>query len=127
VDHWWSMDHSMRNTALDHRGQLRLTVFYMCVAATYEIGTPVPNTPCSFTVNATSKKQGTILSPTYPGAYPKDLSCNYQFLGSTGQRIRIEFRDFDLFFGGPQYVFCEYISDWSIFLLSKTQNFFNLI
>jgi hypothetical protein len=82
-------------------------MFYMFVAATYEIGTPVPNTPCSFTVHVTSKKQGMIVSPTYPGAYPKDLSCNYQFLGLTGQRIRIEFRDFDLFFGGPQYVFCE--------------------
>jgi hypothetical protein len=71
----------------------------------YEIGTPVPNTACSFTVHAQSKKQGTIVSPTYPGAYPKDLSCSYQFLGLPGQRIRIEFRDFDLFFGGPQYVF----------------------
>ncbi|XP_021914332.1 cubilin isoform X4 [Zootermopsis nevadensis] len=73
--------------------------------STYEIGTPVPNTPCSFTVHAASKKQGMIVSPTYPGAYPKDLSCTYQFLGLAGQRIRIEFRDFDLFFGGPHCPF----------------------
>jgi hypothetical protein len=69
----------------------------------------VPNTPCSFKVHADNKKQGVIISPTYPGAYPKDLSCSYQFMGVIGQRIRIEFRDFDLFFGGPQYVFCQYI------------------
>ncbi|PSN56363.1 hypothetical protein C0J52_03754 [Blattella germanica] len=65
----------------------------------------LPNTPCSFTIHAASKKQGMIVSPTYPGAYPKDLSCSYQFLGLTGQRIRIEFRDFDLFFGGPHCPF----------------------
>jgi hypothetical protein len=79
---------------------------FICLAATYEIGTQVPNTPCTFTVHASNKKQGVIVSPTYPGAYPKDLSCSYQFMGLTGQRIRIEFRDFDLFFGGPQYVIC---------------------
>ncbi|XP_023718957.1 bone morphogenetic protein 1 isoform X3 [Cryptotermes secundus] len=73
--------------------------------STYEIGTPVPNTPCSFKVHAANKKQGVIVSPTYPGAYPKDLSCSYQFMGLTGQRIRIEFRDFDLFFGGPHCPF----------------------
>lgn len=89
----------------------------MCLAAVYEIGTPVPNNPCSFTVHATSKKQGTIVSPTYPGAYPKDLSCTYKFLGLPGQRIRIEFRDFDLFFGGPQYVFYQHIIECSIFFV----------
>ena len=81
---------------------MTINTVYVYFAATYEIGTPVPNTPCSFTVHAASKKQGMIVSPTYPGAYPKDLSCSYQFLGLTGQRIRIEFRDFDLTFGGPQ-------------------------
>ena len=72
------------------------------VIAEYEIGTPVPNTPCSFTVNGTAKRSGFIVSPTYPGAYPKELSCSYQFLGQDGQRVRLEFRDFDLFFGGMQ-------------------------
>lgn len=74
------------------------------LSAEFEIGTPVPNTPCSYTVHASSKRQGMIMSPTYPGAYPKDLSCSYQFLGLQSQRIRLEFRDFDLFFGGPQWV-----------------------
>lgn len=69
-------------------------------ASEYEIGTPVPSLPCSFIINATLKRTGNILSPTYPGTYPKDLVCTYQFIGKIGQRVRLEFRDFDLFFGG---------------------------
>ncbi|XP_063244265.1 cubilin [Bacillus rossius redtenbacheri] len=71
----------------------------------YEVGTPEPNSPCNFTVHSTSKKTGVIVSPTYPGAYPKDLNCSYLFKGQMGQRIRLEFRDFDLFFGGPHCPF----------------------
>lgn len=72
------------------------------ISAEYEIGTPIAGTPCSFLVKGAVKPNGVILSPTYPGAYPKALTCTYQFLGVIGERIRLEFRDFDLFFGGPQ-------------------------
>ncbi|XP_034938400.1 bone morphogenetic protein 1 isoform X2 [Chelonus insularis] len=74
-------------------------------ASEYEIGTPAPYTPCSFLVNSTVKGTGSILSPTYPGTYPKDLVCTYRFIGKIGQRIRLEFRDFDLFYGGPHCPF----------------------
>ncbi|XP_063987836.1 cubilin-like isoform X3 [Diachasmimorpha longicaudata] len=74
-------------------------------ASEYEVGTPAPSTPCSFVVNSTIKRTGTILSPTYPGTYPKDLACTYKFMGNSGQRVRLEFRDFDLFFGGPHCPF----------------------
>ncbi|XP_043504117.1 dorsal-ventral patterning tolloid-like protein 1 isoform X1 [Polistes fuscatus] len=70
-------------------------------ASEFEVGTPVPSAPCSFTVKSVVKRTGNILSPTYPGTYPKDLTCSYQFIGEPSQRIRLEFRDFDLFFGGP--------------------------
>ena len=43
-----------------------------------------------------------LFSPTYPGTYPKALDCAYKFIGEPGQRIRLEFRDFDLFYGGAQ-------------------------
>ncbi|CAK9794637.1 Tolloid-like protein 1 [Anthophora quadrimaculata] len=69
-------------------------------ASEFEVGTPAPSTPCSFTVNSEHKRNGNILSPTYPGTYPKGLACTYQFTGKPGQRVRLEFRDFDLFFGG---------------------------
>lgn len=72
--------------------------------AEYEVGTQASNTPCSFMIDAEAKRSGNILSPTYPGTYPKNLTCSYQFIGKKGQRVRLEFRDFDLFFGGPQYV-----------------------
>lgn len=75
---------------------------YILISAEYEVGTPAPSTPCTFTVDAAIKRTGNILSPTYPGAYPKDLVCSYQFIGQPSQRVRLEFRDFDLFFGGPQ-------------------------
>lgn len=71
----------------------------------YEVGAPVTNSPCSFLVKGAVKPTGTIQSPTYPGAYPKALACHYQFLGKPGQRVRLEFRDFDLFFGGPHCPF----------------------
>ena len=38
----------------------------------------------------------------HPGTYPKNIRCGYKFIGEPGQRIRLEFRDFDLFYGGAQ-------------------------
>lgn len=76
--------------------------FIIIHLAEYEVGTPVIGSPCSYIVNFAQKRTGFLVSPTYPGAYPKDMSCTYQFIGKPGQRVRIEFRDFDLFFGGPQ-------------------------
>ncbi|XP_038112468.1 uncharacterized protein LOC6035079 isoform X2 [Culex quinquefasciatus] len=71
----------------------------------YEIGQPVIGSTCSYVINFAQKRTGAIISPTYPGAYPKDMSCTYQFIGKPNQRVRIEFRDFDLFFGGPHCPF----------------------
>lgn len=68
----------------------------------YDVGAPVAGTPCSYIINFSQKRTGAIISPTYPGVYPKAVSCTYQFIGKEGQRIRIEMRDFDLFYGGPQ-------------------------
>ncbi|XP_037944623.1 uncharacterized protein LOC119677377 isoform X3 [Teleopsis dalmanni] len=76
-------------------------------ASEYEIGIPIAGSPCSYTITPSMSinKSGALISPTYPGAYPKDMSCTYQFLGETNQRVRLEFRDFDLFFGGPHCPF----------------------
>ncbi|XP_044013661.1 dorsal-ventral patterning tolloid-like protein 1 isoform X2 [Aphidius gifuensis] len=74
-------------------------------ASEFEVGTPAPNAPCSFMINSTLKRTGNILTPTYPGTYPKNLVCTYKFYGEPRQRVRIEFRDFDLFFGGPHCPF----------------------
>jgi len=57
---------------------------------------------CSFIVYARHQKHGEIMTPTYPGSYPKDLNCQYKFIGDENQRLRLEFRDFDLFYGGAQ-------------------------
>lgn len=77
-------------------------MFLLENVALFEIGTPVTGSACSFTITPHKNKSDVFISPTYPGAYPKDMSCTYQFIGESNQRVRLEFRDFDLFFGGPQ-------------------------
>ncbi|KAI1301505.1 Cubilin [Halotydeus destructor] len=68
-------------------------------------GTPTPHQVCSFTTYSEQKREGQFRSPTYPGVYPKNLNCQYRFLGRKGQRVRLEFMDFDLFFGGSHCPF----------------------
>lgn len=77
-------------------------MFFFSFVAIYEIGTPITGSPCSFTITPHKNKSDVFISPTYPGAYPKDMFCTYHFIGESNQRVRLEFRDFDLFFGGPQ-------------------------
>ena len=74
----------------------------------YHLGTPMPNIhgpkgdSCSFVIYAKSRSMGEIMTPTYPGTYPKNMQCSYKFIGKPNQRMRLEFRDFDLFYGGAQ-------------------------
>lgn len=79
--------------------------WYSLFAAIFEIGIPITGSPCSFTITPLRNKSDIFISPTYPGTYPKDLFCTYHFIGEKNQRVRLEFRDFDLFFGGPQWVY----------------------
>ncbi|XP_050295941.1 cubilin isoform X2 [Anthonomus grandis grandis] len=71
----------------------------------FEVGAPTGAGPCNYLVKGAVRHTGNIVSPTYPGAYPKNLNCTYQFLGAPGERIRLEFRDFDLFYGGQHCPF----------------------
>jgi len=76
----------------------------------FRLGTPLPSSgslgeksdSCSFVIYSKSRKTGEIMTPTYPGIYPKNMECRYKFIGEPGQRLRLEFRDFDLFYGGAQ-------------------------
>ncbi|XP_035216959.1 cubilin-like, partial [Stegodyphus dumicola] len=74
-------------------------------ASQYVVGTPSPDSVCSFTVFSDNQREGEFRSPTYPGVYPKNLHCQYRFLGRKGQRVRLEFMDFDLVFGGAHCPF----------------------
>ncbi|XP_071744912.1 LOW QUALITY PROTEIN: cubilin [Lepeophtheirus salmonis] len=81
----------------------------------YNIGTPIPNVisqkgeTCSFLIYAKHKKRGEIMTPTYPGTYPKNTHCTFKFIGEPNQRLRLEFRDFDLFYGGAHCPF-DYVT-----------------
>ncbi|XP_074605694.1 cubilin-like isoform X2 [Brevipalpus obovatus] len=74
-------------------------------ASPFIAGTPSPRELCSFTIFSDIKKEGFFQSPTYPGVYPKNIECKYLFKGGKGQRIKIEFLDFDLFYGGAHCPF----------------------
>ncbi len=81
----------------------------------YHLGTPLPNLEntksetCSFVIYSRQRKAGEIMTPTYPGIYPKNMECTYKFVGEVGQRLRVEFRDFDLFYGGAHCPF-DYVT-----------------
>ncbi|XP_028968828.1 cubilin-like [Galendromus occidentalis] len=75
-------------------------------ASRFILGTPAsPGSICSFNIHGSQKREGDFYSPTYPGVYPKNLDCQYRFIGTKGQRIRLEFMDFDLSFGGSHCPF----------------------
>ncbi|RWS19627.1 cubilin-like protein, partial [Leptotrombidium deliense] len=61
-----------------------------------------------FEVSSDEMREGTFMSPTYPGVYPKNLQCVYTFLGRKGQRLKIKFNDYDLFYGNEHCPF-DYI------------------
>ncbi|XP_046913472.2 uncharacterized protein LOC124494340 isoform X1 [Dermatophagoides farinae] len=74
-------------------------------ATPYVAGTPMPNEICSYTIYSEVRREGEFMSPTYPGVYPKNITCYYLFKGVKGQRVKLEFMDFDLFYGGSH---CPY-------------------
>lgn len=61
----------------------------------------------AFLIEANKKKKGSILSPTYPGTYPSNFCAVYLLKGNPDDRIRLYFRDFDVYFGGEH---CPYDS-----------------
>ena len=71
----------------------------------YHLGTPIPNPSsekgeiCSFTINASSKKEGEIMTPTYPGTYPKNMECSYKFIGEFHRFLDV----CKIFEGRPRY------------------------
>lgn len=66
-----------------------------------QIGPPLRGTLCNHIIDSQEHREGEFQSITYPGVYVKGLACSYKFLGSPGQRVRLEFFDLDLYSGGP--------------------------
>ncbi|XP_074663096.1 cubilin-like [Tubulanus polymorphus] len=71
----------------------------------FDMGTVAPDEKCGFTVYSSNRPQGFIMSPTFPGIYPDNTFCYYKLLGEPGQRIKLEFKAFDLFSGGEHCPF----------------------
>ncbi|XP_055889902.1 cubilin-like isoform X3 [Biomphalaria glabrata] len=68
-------------------------------AVPYEMGTVASNI-CDYVIRYETKSKGHVISPTYPGVYPDNSICFYKFQGKPGQRIKLVFEDFSLFYGG---------------------------
>ncbi|KAL3110030.1 hypothetical protein niasHT_015633 [Heterodera trifolii] len=51
---------------------------------------------CSFVFNGTIKKTGNVWSPNYPGFYPRNVDCQYVFIGRPDQKVYITFEYFDV-------------------------------
>ncbi|MCP9260571.1 Cubilin [Dirofilaria immitis] len=75
--------------------------------APYQVGEKISPGKCDFLIDSKHKRRGSILSPTYPGTYPKNFRCTYLLNGRANQRIRLLFRDFDIYYGGEH---CPYDS-----------------
>ena len=52
--------------------------------------------PCIFEYNSTHIDFGEVYSPNYPGAYPNNLNCRYEFYARENERVILEFVDFEL-------------------------------
>ncbi|BFZ25253.1 hypothetical protein BsWGS_28292 [Bradybaena similaris] len=83
----------------------------------YDMGTMSPNN-CGYTIRSDHKDQGFILSPTYPGIYTDNLYCYYKLHGKPGQRIKLVFEDFSLFYGG-EYCPFDYLRIYDGFTKNK--------
>ena len=66
------------------------------------MGVPANYGACGWTMSANRTSKGEILAPYYPAVYPDNLECWYKLEGRPGQRIKLEFTDFDLYYGGDQ-------------------------
>ncbi|CAD7085285.1 unnamed protein product [Hermetia illucens] len=59
-------------------------------------GEQIPNEECSFKFNSSVERSGWFHSPNFPGAYPRNIECNYLFYGDLYDRIFIRFTYFDV-------------------------------
>ncbi|CAG5045845.1 unnamed protein product [Parnassius apollo] len=52
--------------------------------------------PCAFVYNSSESERGVVMSPNYPGVYPRDTECNYFFYGNQDEKVRLHFTHFDV-------------------------------
>ena len=51
---------------------------------------------CGFSYRSELSRNGTFVSPNYPGFYPRNTECHYLFYGEDNERVHITFRHFDV-------------------------------
>ena len=59
---------------------------------------------CVFNYQSVSEPDGHIISPNYPGLYPRNTECHYFFYGHALETVHITFLFFDVDGIAPRYV-----------------------
>ncbi|XP_055381437.1 suppressor of lurcher protein 1-like [Condylostylus longicornis] len=59
-------------------------------------GKQLPTGDCAFAYNVSDGRDGWFHSPNFPGAYPRNIECNYYFYGGQYDKIHIRFSYFDV-------------------------------
>ena len=55
-----------------------------------------PNAGCTVNFHSADKRSGYFSSPNYPGLYPRDVKCDYNFYGLRNEKVQITFHTFDI-------------------------------
>jgi len=74
------------------------------VTEPYIQGKPAGFGACGWSIDShsASDTNGIIMAPYWPAMYPDNLDCFYKLEAPASQRIRLEFTDFDVYYGGDQ-------------------------
>ncbi|RWS28317.1 suppressor of lurcher protein 1-like protein [Leptotrombidium deliense] len=73
---------------------------------------------CTFVFNSETHPSSSVMSPNYPGLYPRDTECHYFFYGERNQRVHFSFAYFDV--EGVPPCYAESASDYVEFSNYKT-------
>lgn len=79
-----------------HSRVIPLTIFNLVSDFGINSGIQVFDQKCAFQFNSSQQLSGWIHTPNFPGAYPRNIECNYYFYGERGSRVVIRFTYFDV-------------------------------
>uniref|UniRef100_A0AC35U389 CUB domain-containing protein n=1 Tax=Rhabditophanes sp. KR3021 TaxID=114890 RepID=A0AC35U389_9BILA len=86
----------LRSQSPNHGFQLRYRFFENYAQSTKMISTTASTKKCLFTFNMSTALTGSIESINHPGFYPRNLECEYIFIGQENYIVAIHFDYFEI-------------------------------